>query len=230
MVFFSLAAQQGWDEDLSVLLKALLVPSPAGFPGAGSALTMGNDISHRRYWCRKFRRFERLPAEEKTDVPDVPTAQPAQGGSFWSSVSPSEKEKPQGAAAGLHSKEQGRKRKEKTLHSPSVVQGMVRNSELQQLQDTEENLPAMNPAGKTPTWGRAGGHTGVTTRASPLHAAVELEAAEIQPRLGSSSGAQHRASSRLDRARQCRICRWLGSLKTPEGNPKAKPGAASSQK
>lgn len=234
-----MAAQQGWHEDLCVLLKALLVPRPWRFPGGGceqdQLCTMGNEISHRRYWCRRFRRFERLPAEERTDVSDVPTAQPAQGGRSWSSGSPPENEKLQGAAAGLYRKEKGRK-KEMASCSPPVAQGMRRSSELLQIGEAGDNPPATNPAGKTQ--GRAagaeaaGGHPEVTTRGSPLQPAVTVGAGEVQSKQGtvrSSSGSQQRASTRVSRARQCKLCRWLQHLKTSREKPKAKAGAVSSQ-
>lgn len=72
----------------------------------------------------------------------------------------------------------------------------------------------------------------MTTRESPLQPAVEVGAGEVQSKRGtveSSSGSLQRANTRVNRARQCMLCRWLQNLKTPGEKPKAKPGAVSSQ-
>lgn len=252
-----MSAQQGWNEDLGLLLKALFVPTaprilntPWRRLGAGFALhtsVMGNEISHRRYSCRKFRRFERLRSEERTsvsDMSDVPMAQPARDGGFWGSVTHPENEEPQGAAAGLSSKEQGRKR-EMASCCPPVAQGMVRSTELQepgeaqppagQAEEAGDNPPTINPDGKlcAPTQERparaepAEGHTEVTKRDFPLQPAVEMGAGEVEAAQGtvrSSSGLHKSPNTRMSP-----ICRWLKRLKPPAEKPKPKPGAVSSQ-
>lgn len=177
---------------------------------------MGNEISHGR--CR---RFERLPAEERTDVPDVPAvprAQPAQAGEFWDSESHRENETAPSDAAGMDSKEQERKREMASCSPPGLL-AVVRSSEL---------LGGTNPGGKTQ--GTAGGDTEVTRRDIPVQPAVEMGAGALQTKQGmvkSSSGLHRRASSRVCRASP--LCRWLKKLKTPAEKPQGKPGAGTSQ-
>lgn len=171
--------------------------------------------------------YERLPA-----VPDVPTAQPAQSEGFGGNMSHPENEKPQGAAAELHSQEQGRKR-EMASCSPPVDQGMVRSTELQELGEAGDDPSAINPDGKTQERATraeaAGGHTAVTTQDLPLQPAVEMGAGgdTEQGTVKSSSGLHRRPNTRVCRASP--LCRWLRKLKAPAEKPKAKPGTATSQ-
>lgn len=186
---------------------------------------MGNEISHTRNRCR---RFERLPAEERTDVPDVPAvprAQPAQPGEFWGSESHPENETTLSDAAGMDSKEQERKREMASCSPPGLL-AVVRSSEL--LVATGDNPPAANPGGEAQ--GAAGGHAEVPRRELPVQPAVEIGDGVLQTKQGPvkiSSGLHRRPSSRVCRASP--LCRWLKKLQTPAEKPQGKPGAGTSQ-
>lgn len=208
---------------------------------------MGNEISHKRYCCRKSRKFERLATVQDNRAADLPIAQRA----LWSCVNHPPKEKSQDTATGMQNKDGGR---ESDIASSSlpVAQIIVRSTELQDLGEAQpsaehsedtENKPTttMSPDRQTcaPTQERpaavqqAKGDTGVTTTDLPLQTTIETGARDAedevtdQATVASNSAVCRRPSHKL--CKPTPLCRWLKRLKSPAEKAKVKPDAITSQ-
>ncbi|KAK4809372.1 hypothetical protein QYF61_008924 [Mycteria americana] len=211
---------------------------------------MGNEISHKRYCCRKSRKFERPATVQENTVVDLPVAQTALGAVLWSIVNHPPKEKSQDTATGMKNKDVGRE-SEITSSSLPVAQIMVRTTELQDLGEAQpsaeqseetENKPAtmMSPDRQTcaPTQERpataqqAEGDTGVTTDL-PLQTAMETGARDVedvvtdQATVESNSVVRERPTDKL--CKPSPLCRWLRKLRSPEEKAKVRPDAITSQ-
>lgn len=211
---------------------------------------MGNEISHKRYCCRKSRKFEKPVALQDNTAVDLPIAQTVLGAVLWSSVNHPPKDKSQDTAAGMQNKDMGRE-SEMASSSLHVVRIMVRTTELQDLGEAQpsaeqsegtENKPAttMGPDRQTsaPTQERpataqqAEGDAGATTDL-PLQTTTETGARDAgdvvtdQVTVESNSAVCKRPSDKL--CKPSPLCRWLKKLKSPAEKAKVKPDAITSQ-
>lgn len=212
---------------------------------------MGNEISHKRYCCRKSTKFERLVTAQENTVADLPVAQRALGAVLWSSVNPPPNEKPQDTATGMQNQAVGRG-SEIASSSLPVAQITVRTTELQNLGEVQlsaeqaeetENKPTttMTPDRQTcaPTQERpamaqqADGDTGVTSDL-PLQSTTETGARDAEDVLMEQAAAtsdsalvRRRPSAKLRKPSP--LCRWLKKLKSPAEKAEGKPDAIPSQ-
>lgn len=210
---------------------------------------MGNEISHKRYCCRRSGKSERPTTVQENTAVDLPVAQTALGAVLWSSVNHPPKEKSQDTATGMQNKDVGRESEIASSFLP-VAQIMVRTTKLQDLGEAQpsteqseetENKPTTTSPDRqtcTPTQERpesaqpAEGDTGVTTDL-PLQTAVEAGAGDAedvvtdQATVESNSAVRKRPSHKL--CKPSPLCRWLKKLKSSAEKAKVEPDAVTSQ-
>lgn len=191
---------------------------------------MGNEISHKRYCCRKSRNFKRQATEQGNAEGDIPVAPKALGAVLRSNLP---KEKSQDNVKRTQNEDIENEIASSLEHlQKSVEQIAVQTTELQDLGEIQpyteetETKPAttMSPdtlcaltQGRAATLQPASGDTGVTKPDVHLQAAVETEARDVKEVVTAQAPVEgNSVVCKRPRGKMCKpspFCRWLKKLK-----------------